>query len=164
MIDSLSAEARSRHMASIRQANTTPERLLRTGLHRAGLRYRLHRRDLPGRPDIVLPKYSAVVFVHGCFWHQHSGCPLAVVPQTRRDFWLKKFSGNRVRDRRQVTELANEGWRVLTVWECAVRNPKIRPASIAAAVRWVKGTSRQSEIPSGTGVSAQIGKSVHVRA
>jgi DNA mismatch endonuclease (patch repair protein) len=150
MIDSLSAEDRSRHMANIRQANTTPERLLRAGLHRAGLRYRLHRRDLPGRPDIVLPKYSAVIFVHGCFWHQHSGCRLAVIPQTRRDFWLKKFRGNRDRDRRQVAELAHEGWRVLTVWECGVRNPKMRSKSIAAAVRWVRGTSGQAEIPSGT--------------
>lgn len=148
MIDSLSAEDRSRHMANIRQANTSPERILRTGLHRAGLRYRLHRRDLPGRPDIVLQKYSVVIFVHGCFWHQHPGCRMAVIPRTRRSFWLEKFRGNRARDRRQVAELIREDWRVLTVWECAVRNPKTRAKSIAAAVRWVRGTSRQAEIPS----------------
>jgi DNA mismatch endonuclease (patch repair protein) len=102
--------------------------LLRRGLHAAGLRFRLHVRDLPGRPDMVFPRYRAAVFVHGCFWHGHD-CPLFKVPETRRDFWSAKIAGNRARDSRNRDALVREGWRVLTVWECALKGSARRPLS-----------------------------------
>ena len=108
-------------MAAIRDRNTTPELSVRRTLHAAGLRYRLHANDLPGRPDIVLAKYKAVVFVHGCFWHHH-GCANSVWPKTRRAFWRKKIGGNMVRDQRNSASLKSLGWRVFVVWECEVRN------------------------------------------
>lgn len=107
-------------MAAIRGKDTSPELIVRRGLHRAGFRFRLHRRDLPGTPDIVLPKYRTVVFVHGCFWHVH-GCPNSVAPKTRAAFWAEKLGGNKRRDRRHYRQLKQLGWRVLTVWECDVR-------------------------------------------
>lgn len=119
MTDIVDAATRSRMMAGIRGSNTKPERVLRTRLHRKGFRYRLHAK-IPGRPDFVLPKYKAAVFVHGCFWHGHN-CHLYRLPATRRDFWKKKIAGNRFRDRRRIRELAKLGWRCLTVWECAFR-------------------------------------------
>jgi DNA mismatch endonuclease (patch repair protein) len=108
-------------MAAIKGSNTKPELAVRSALHRAGLRFRLHRKDLPGRPDIVLPKYKTVIFVHGCFWHRH-GCANSVMPKTRREFWEEKLEGNRRRDSRQQRALRSAGWRVLVVWECAVRS------------------------------------------
>ena len=108
-------------MSGIRGANTQPERHVRSALHRAGLRFRINSRKLPGRPDIVLPKYRAVVFVHGCFWHRHNGCRYATSPSTNRDFWAKKFDGNVKRDSRNSRALRRLGWRVYTVWECDIR-------------------------------------------
>ena len=119
MTDIVDPATRSRMMAGIRGSNTKPERDLRTRLHRRGFRYRLHA-NIPGRPDFVLPKYKAAVFVHGCFWHGHN-CHLYRLPTTRRDFWKKKIAGNRIRDRRRIRELGKLGWRCLTVWECAFR-------------------------------------------
>lgn len=119
MTDIVDPATRSRMMAGIREANTKPERDLRTRLHRKGFRYRLHA-GIPGRPDFVLPKYKAAIFVHGCFWHGHN-CHLFRLPATRRDFWQKKIADNRLRDRRRIQELAKLGWRCLTVWECAFR-------------------------------------------
>lgn len=107
-------------MSGIKGKNTGPEKLIRSGLHQAGFRFALHRRDLPGKPDIVLPKYKAVVLVHGCFWHGHH-CPLFKVPKTRTEFWLNKIDGNRRRDAQNIAALLNMKWRVLVVWECAVR-------------------------------------------
>lgn len=107
-------------MAAIRGRDTKPEMLVRSWLHRNGLRFRLHGGDLPGRPDIVLPKRAAVVFVHGCFWHSH-GCSNSVVPKTRRDFWVEKLGANRTRDARSQRALKQLGWRVLVVWECELR-------------------------------------------
>src|SRR4028118_864288 len=108
-------------MAGIKGANTKPERLVRSLLHRHGLRFRLHGKGLPGRPDLVLPKYKAAVFVHGCFWHRHPGCKYAYNPKSNSAFWQKKFSENVRRDGRKEEELRKAGWRVFTVWECETR-------------------------------------------
>lgn len=113
---------RSRNMTAIRSKNTSPELLVRKALHRRGLRFRLHRRDLPGTPDITLPKLKLVIFVHGCFWHQHPHCKRSTVPATNQEFWLRKFSSNRIRDEVAQKALVASGWRVATVWECEVRN------------------------------------------
>jgi len=105
-------------MSRIRGKDTAPEVLVRSLLHRMGYRFRLHRSDLPGRPDIVLPRYRTVVFVHGCYWHRHPGCKYAYTPKSRTDFWKKKFRDNVRRDRRSRQELEVAGWTVLIVWEC----------------------------------------------
>ena len=118
MADIVDSETRSRMMSGIGGKNTKPELLVRRFLHAQGFRYRLHRRDLPGRPDIVLPKYHMVVFVHGCFWHRHPGCRLAAVPATRPEFWAQKFKENVLRDCGQMESLRRTGWRVTVVWEC----------------------------------------------
>ncbi|PTS79773.1 very short patch repair endonuclease [Stenotrophomonas sp. HMWF022] len=120
MVDSLTPEQRSAQMSRIRGSNTKLEVLVRKGLHARGLRYRLGGAKLPGRPDIVLPKYRTVVFVHGCFWHGHD-CPLYRLPKTRPEFWADKIGKNRIRDLRVTAELEALGWRVLTVWECSLR-------------------------------------------
>jgi DNA mismatch endonuclease, patch repair protein len=122
MSDVLTPEQRRLNMSRIRGKDTKPEMLLRRGLHARGLRYRLHRADLPGRPDIVFPRYRAVILVHGCFWHGHN-CSLFKLPATRREFWQAKIEGNRVRDARDLRRLADAGWRVLVVWECALKGP-----------------------------------------
>lgn len=123
MTDRLSRERRSWNMSRIRDRDTEPERLVRSALHRAGYRFRLHCRDLPGRPDIVLPRYRTVVFVHGCFWHRHCGCRLAYAPKSRTAFWQAKFRSNVERDRRNARELRLLGWKVVTVWECEADRP-----------------------------------------
>lgn len=116
-------EQRSRNMAAIRGRNTGPELQVRRILHRMGFRFRLHRRDLPGTPDIVLPRYRTVILVHGCFWHRHPGCRFSTTPRTRREFWQEKFRQNMERDRRQITEIEAMGWTVIVVWECELRDP-----------------------------------------
>jgi DNA mismatch endonuclease (patch repair protein) len=120
MSDVLTHEQRHLNMSRIGPKDTKPEMLLRRGLHAMGYRYHLHWRKLPGSPDIVFPRHKAVVFVHGCFWHGHR-CHLFKLPETRADFWLKKISGNEERDKKVLEVLCAEGWRVLIVWECAVR-------------------------------------------
>lgn len=115
---------RSRNMAAIRGKDTAPELAVRRILHAMGLRFRLHRKDLPGCPDIVLPRHRTVVFVHGCFWHRHEGCRYTTTPKTRQEFWMAKFDSNVFRDRRYQAELNLLGWRVLVVWECELRNPE----------------------------------------
>jgi len=105
-------------MSRIRSANTSPEVALRRALHALGLRFRLHRKDLPGKPDIVLPRYKAVVFVHGCFWHRHAGCKVASTPKSNVEFWVEKFDRNVARDERSKEALEGQGWRVIVVWEC----------------------------------------------
>jgi len=109
-------------MRQVRSANTTPEKKVRSLLHRLGFRFRLHRQDLPGKPDIVLPKHASVVFVHGCFWHRHPGCPRATIPATHQDYWLPKFKRTVERDKRNQIELRRLGWRVAVVWECELRD------------------------------------------
>src|SRR5690606_24445799 len=112
MVDIMTPAKRSALMSRIRGEDTTPERIVRKLLWHAGYRYRLHRADLPGRPDIVLPKYRKVIFVHGCFWHQHPGCNKATIPKTRREFWMAKLHGNRERDERNQQLLQELGWNV----------------------------------------------------
>ncbi len=118
MADVVDRQTRSRMMSGIRGRDTRPELVVRSHLHRSGLRFRLHRSDLPGRPDLVLPRWKTVIFVHGCFWHRHHGCRFTTTPSTNRAFWRRKFESNVERDRRTVARLRRAGWRVLTVWEC----------------------------------------------
>lgn len=120
MTDVVDKATRSRMMSGIRGKDTKPELLIRSALHRRGFRYRLHVNELPGRPDIVLPKYKALVYVHGCFWHGHS-CPYFRLPETRKEFWKTKISGNAKRDRQNIFTAHKQGWRILVIWECATR-------------------------------------------
>lgn len=120
MTDVVDIATRSRMMSGIKSKNTKPEILIRKGLHARGVRYRLHVGGLPGKPDLVLAKYKAVIFVHGCFWHGHD-CRFFKVPLTRPDFWLEKIGKNKFRDQTQISRLVECGWRVLVVWECATR-------------------------------------------
>jgi len=120
MTDIVSTATRSRMMAGIKSGHTQPEMLVRRLLHRQGFRFRLHVRTLPGKPDIVLPRYQAVIFVHGCFWHGHH-CPLFRLPGTRQNFWRHKIDCNRAHDQKVIKVLMLAGWRVGVVWECAVR-------------------------------------------
>ncbi|WP_237701071.1 very short patch repair endonuclease [Komagataeibacter rhaeticus] len=112
-------------MARFRSKDTKPEILVRCALHAAGRRFRLHAKHLPGKPDIVLPRDRTVIFVHGCFWHAHENCSVARIPRSRPDYWKAKFDTNRKRDRRNVEELENLGWRVVTIWECEARSPRL---------------------------------------
>lgn len=121
-------------MANIRSRDTLPERVVRSYLHRLGFRFRIHG-SLRGRPDIVLPRWGAVVFVHGCFWHRHSGCDKATSPATNRRFWNAKFAANVERDRRAAQALRRDGWRVFTVWECSLTASRLD--RLAARIRGV---------------------------
>lgn len=123
MADVLTAQQRQLNMSRIRGKDTKPEMLIRRGLHARGLRYRLHDRSLPGRPDLVFPKHHTAVFIHGCFWHAH-GCVLSKLPATRQDFWQTKLATNVERDRKAIESLRVQGWRVLVIWECALRGPR----------------------------------------
>jgi len=121
-MDIVDNETRSQMMSSIKAKNTRPEIKFRKYLHAQGFRYRLHVSDLPGTPDIVLPKYKLCIFVHGCFWHQHKGCKFAYKPKSHVDFWQKKLSGNKVRDVEVKIKLRHLGWRVFEIWECGIKN------------------------------------------
>lgn len=121
MADVFTPEKRSRIMARVKGSNTRPELLVRSLIHRMGFRFRLHRRDLPGCPDIVLPRHRKVIFIHGCFWHGHEGCHRSARPTSNQDFWEKKLSGNIERDKRNVLELKELGWKVLVVWTCETK-------------------------------------------
>lgn len=120
MVDRITKEHRSWNMSRIRSSDTKPERKLRSALHRAGFRFRLHDRTLPGNPDLVLKKFNSVIFVHGCFWHRHNGCDKAATPKSNVEFWERKFRDNIERDKQNTIELAERGWKVLTVWECEI--------------------------------------------
>lgn len=121
-LDSLTPERRSAVMSRIRSKNTRPEMEVRRLAHSWGYRFRLHRRDLPGTPDLIFPRLRKAVLVHGCFWHHHSACQNAVMPKTRRDWWQAKLTANAVRDERNIALLRADGWDVLVIWECAVRS------------------------------------------
>lgn len=128
MTDVLTPEQRRLNMSRIRGKDTKPEMLLRRGLHARGFRFRLHRRDLPGCPDLVFPHYHAVVFVNGCFWHGHD-CPMFKLPATRTEFWAAKIASNRNRDARALERLAAAGWRTLVIWECKLKGRARQPVS-----------------------------------
>jgi DNA mismatch endonuclease (patch repair protein) len=127
-------------MSGISGKNTAPELRVRRFLHANGLRYRLHSRQLPGRPDVVLARYRSLVFVHGCFWHQHRGCRFAYMPKSNRAFWEKKLRGNVERDRRILRQLRRAAWRVKVVWECEVADQD----KLAAIVKWIRAGSVSS--------------------
>ena len=118
MVDTISPEHRSWNMSRIKGKDTKPELIVRSHLHKMGFRFRLHRKDLPGKPDIVLPKYRTVIFVHGCFWHRHKSCKYSYNPKSRKKFWREKFEGNVERDERNRKELSSLDWRSVVVWEC----------------------------------------------
>lgn len=144
MVDVVSRAVRSRMMAGIKGKDTEPEMLIRRFLTAAGVRYRLHRRGLPGVPDIVLPGKKVAIFVHGCFWHAHPGCRYATIPATRSEFWKTKLQGNVERDEAASAMLNMLGWRVLLVWECATRKDGNNlPASLLA---WIEEDAEFGEI------------------
>jgi DNA mismatch endonuclease, patch repair protein len=121
-MDVLTPEQRRKNMSAIRGKDTNPERAVRSTMHRLGFRFRLNAPGLPGRPDIVLPRYRTVVFVHGCFWHRHPGCRFATMPASRREFWERKFEENVERDHRAQQKLRDAGWVVFVIWECQINN------------------------------------------
>ncbi len=122
MPDVFQPKERSRIMSRVRAEDTSPEKLVRSLIHRMGYRFRLHVKDLPGKPDIVLPRHKKVIFVHGCFWHQHEGCPHAARPASNTEYWNKKLDRNIIRDREHLQQLEYLGWSVLIVWECEMRD------------------------------------------
>jgi len=122
MPDTLSPSERSERMSRVRSKDTKPELKVRRFIHRLGFRYRLHARDLPGSPDIVFGKKKKTIFIHGCFWHRHSGCVLARLPKSRLEFWIPKLEGNRKRDLRNQSKLRAQGWSVMIIWECQTKN------------------------------------------
>lgn len=149
-MDIVSPETRSRMMSGIRGRDTAPEMIVRTGLHRRGFRYRLHQRRLPGTPDLVLTRYRAAIFVHGCFWHRHAGCRFASTPATREAFWAQKFAVNVTRDARNAEALLQAGWRVAIVWECGLRTG--REQTLEALAAWLVSAegatdARRAEFP-----------------
>jgi DNA mismatch endonuclease (patch repair protein) len=145
MTDIVDKDTRSRMMAGIGGRNTKPERLLRSALHTRGFRFRLHARDLPGRPDILLPRYRAAILVHGCFWHRHPGCRYATTPATRPEFWQEKFAGNVRRDVAAVAALRERGWRVAIVWECGLRSAARVEATVDRVAGWLRSGGAMPE-------------------
>jgi DNA mismatch endonuclease (patch repair protein) len=146
MTDMVDKATRSRMMASIRSRDTKPETLVRTGLHKIGFRYRLHVSTLPGKPDLVFPKYNAAIFVHGCFWHRHPDCHLSTNPASNVDFWVTKFRSNIERDARNIEALRKLGWRIAIIWECALRSEASE--DIAAAIgAWLQGSKATLRLP-----------------
>ncbi|RJS45818.1 very short patch repair endonuclease [Nocardioides cavernaquae] len=142
MVDVVDATTRSRMMAGIRSSETKPELTVRRALHAAGFRFRLHVRSLPGSPDVVLPRYHAVVFVHGCFWHGHEDCKYFRIPTTRTEFWMNKFDTNRRRDAAAKQSCLDLGWRVAVVWECSIRSGGFDVEDLAG---WLRGSSETVE-------------------
>ena len=154
-MDILTPEQRSALMSRIRGVDTKPELVVRRALHAQGYRYRLHGRKLPGRPDLVFRKRRVVVFVHGCFWHRHEGCPKSRLPKSRADYWRAKFESNVERDQRNERVLADDGWRVFVAWECEIEKDEtlverltefLGPPRVAPAVG-VKAASGTSSAP-----------------
>ena len=147
MVDVVDRETRSRMMSGIKGKDTAGELLIRRALHKKGYRYRLHRKDLPGRPDLVLPRHNAVIFVNGCFWHGHD-CHLFKWPKTRPDFWKEKITGNRRRDKNNLQLLQEMGWRLCVVWECSLKGKK--SASVEDICRlltsWITSSETRLEV------------------
>lgn len=146
MTDIVDKQTRSRMMAGIKGKDTKPELVLRQALYGRGFRYRLHSKIVPGRPDLVLPKHHAIVFVHGCFWHRHDGCRYTTTPSTSPEFWNAKFDGNVIRDAAIRGQLIEAGWRVATVWECALRKTNQLAETVELLTTWLLSDSRQFEV------------------
>jgi DNA mismatch endonuclease (patch repair protein) len=144
-VSGISPEARSRIMRSIRKTHTRPERLVRCLLHRLGFRFRLYCRDLPGTPDLVLRKYRAAIFVHGCFWHQHLGCQKGTPPRSRTDYWLPKLARNVERDRNARSALVSAGYRVLVIWECEIADMQALRHTLLRFLSQESSTIQQAE-------------------
>ncbi|RMD90065.1 MAG: DNA mismatch endonuclease Vsr, partial [Calditrichaeota bacterium] len=125
MADFMTPKQRSRAMSKVRGKETEIERTVRSCLHRKGFRFHKNVKHMPGKPDIVLPKYRAVVFIHGCFWHHHSGCAKSKLPETRKEFWKNKIQGNINRDKKNIERLLNSAWRVAIIWECALKRKEL---------------------------------------
>ena len=143
MPDTFDSATRSRIMARVKSRNTGPELVLRRALHARGLRYKLHDSALPGRPDLVFPRFGAVCFVHGCFWHRHGGCPRATMPATNSSYWEQKFAANVRRDRKHREALLQAGWRVGVIWECALRPKEVLETVVVRVDGWLKGECAQ---------------------
>lgn len=141
MTDTVDAATRSRIMRSVRRSSSGPEIALRRRLHAMGFRYRLGGCGLPGSPDLVFPKAVAVVFVHGCFWHRHPGCPRASTPKSRTDYWLPKFDRNVERDREVIEALEERGWHVTVVWECELTKARAEETATSVA-KWLSSISQ----------------------
>lgn len=146
MVDVVDRITRSRMMAGIKGVNTKPEVALRRALHRLGFRFRIHARELPGRPDIVLPKYRAAIQVHGCFWHRHENCAYATNPDSNQSFWKEKFRETIARDLRKLTALKDAGWRTAVVWECAIREHGAQAIAEEISI-WLTSKKPFTEIP-----------------
>ena len=136
-------------MSGIRGKNTKPELLVRSLLFKAGYRFRLHRKDLPGTPDIVMPGRRVAIFIHGCFWHRHYSCSLARLPKSNAEFWKTKLSGNELRDQTKYRDLANIGWRILVIWECAIRRQSNITRLAESITCWIESDVHFSELPPG---------------
>ncbi|MDR2602814.1 MAG: very short patch repair endonuclease [Spirochaetaceae bacterium] len=152
-MDNLTPEQRKKAMAAVHSKNTKPEILIRKALFALGYRYRIDYKKLPGRPDLALPKYHAVVFVHGCFWHGHSGCPNSKLPQSNKEYWTLKIDRNRKRDGESLNHLHAIGWRVCIVWECAIqgKNKKMKIERAALTISdWLQNGGVWLEISSAT--------------
>ena len=147
MTDVFTPEKRSEVMSLIRGKDTKPEKLVRSYLHRSGFRFRLHKRGLPGTPDLWLPKYNAAVFVNGCYWHRHRGCKYAYTPKRNRDFWLAKLTANAARDEENQAALLRSGVRVLIVWECQLNTLKGCERTLPKIEKWLMSKSKYREIP-----------------
>jgi DNA mismatch endonuclease (patch repair protein) len=133
-------------MAGIKGKDTKPELVLRRALHARGFRYRLHSKNVPGRPDLVFQKHHAIIFVHGCFWHRHEGCRYTTTPSTRPEFWQTKFDANVARDRSVHDQLLDAGWRVATVWECALRRPEETALAANLLAAWLRSSAAEIQI------------------
>ena len=141
-MDNFSREKRSRIMSSIKSKDTKPEKIVRSLLHKMGYRFRLHRKELPGKPDIVLPRFRKVIFVHGCFWHGHLNCKRSKRPTSNQSFWQKKLDQNIARDKQAVSELKKLGWNILVIWSCQVNDSeqlKKNSFGVPYKVKWVSG-------------------------
>ncbi|MFA5982545.1 MAG: DNA mismatch endonuclease Vsr [Methylococcaceae bacterium] len=146
MTDRIDAKTRSRTMAAIHSKNTKPEIWVRSTLHQQGFRFRLHNKKLPGSPDLVLPKFQAVIFINGCFWHQHVGCKTSHLPKTRPEFWARKFARNCLRDQKVLYQLKILGWRVGIIWECSLTKT-YRDTTVQHLAAWLHSHSEYYEIP-----------------
>lgn len=158
MADTVDSSTRSRIMAAIKGRNTKPELLIRSLLHKNGFRFRLHVKDLPGKPDIVLPRYRSVIFVHGCFWHGHQNCQFFRLPATHTEFWQAKILRNQSNDSKVVKLLLASNWRVCIVWECSIMGAKKDPQKVVSTIAdWLSGSQPFLEIAGNLGTGFMPG-------